>query len=124
MTNAIRENPFNPRSSASHSFLLCRINGLLVNQRAEFGQLCGVELASFDEVGGKAVGGAGEEAVDEGADHAGFGALLRGDGVPFGAAAAAGAFHEALVAHDAKHRGDGGGGDFALGAERFAEAAE
>ena len=97
---------------------------LLVNQLPEFGELRGVELAPFDEVGGEAVGGAGEEAVDEGANHAGFGALLRGDGAPGGAAAAAGAFYQAFVAHDAEHRGDGGGGDFALGAKSFAESAE
>ena len=97
---------------------------MLVNQLPEFGELRGVELAPFDEVGGEAVGGAGEEAVDEGANHAGFGALLRGDGAPGGAAAAAGAFYQAFVAHDAEHRGDGGGGDFTLGAEGFAEAAE
>jgi len=97
---------------------------LLVNQLPQFGELRGAELPSFDEVGGEAVGGAVEEAVDEGADHAGFGALLRGESAPGGAAAAAGAFDQALVAHDAEHRGDGSGGDVSLRTKRFAHAAE
>ena len=84
----------------------------------------GVELSPFDEVGGEAVGGAGEEAVDEGADHAGFGSLLGDDGTPSGAAAAAGPFDELFVAHHAEHRGDGSGGDFTLGAEGFAQDAK
>ena len=91
---------------------------------AEFGQFVGRELAGFDEVGGEAAGGAVEDAVDEFADHRLRGGGLRDGGRPLMAAGGLFATHEAFVEHDAEHRGDGRGGDFALAAERFADVAE
>ena len=57
-----------------------------VDQFAEFGEFLVGELASFDEVGGKAAGGAVEDAVDEFADHRFCGGGLRDGGGPLLAA--------------------------------------
>ena len=95
-----------------------------IDEIAEFGQFVGRKLAGFDEVGGEAAGGAVEDAVDELADHRFGGGGLRDGGRPLLAAGSLFAADEAFVEHDAEHRGDGGGGDVALAAERFADVAE
>src|SRR5215216_5606710 len=77
-----------------------------IDELAKLGQLVGRELAGFYEVDSEAAGGAVEDAVDEFADHRAGGGVLSDGGGPLVAAAGRLAFHEALLDHDAKHRGN------------------
>ncbi len=95
-----------------------------INELAKFGQFVGGELASFDEVNSEAAGGTVEDAIDELANHRTGSCVLCDGGRPLVAAADGLAPHEAFIEHYAKDGGDGGGGHFAVAAERFADFAE